>query len=69
MHRTTRPILLAFGMAISFAAVPAAAQHPQVRHGFWFNAGLAYGSLGCSDCGDRLGGASATISASAPTSA
>jgi hypothetical protein len=41
------------------AATPAPPQQQQkargkhVRRGFWFNAGLGYGSLGCRDCGDR----------------
>lgn len=34
----------------------AAAQSSQARDGFWFNAGLGYGSLGCQDCGSREGG-------------
>ena len=27
-----------------------------LRDGFWFNAGLGYGSLGCLDCSSRVGG-------------
>ena len=32
------------------------------RSGFWFNAGLGYGSLGCEDCSDREGGLSGGLS-------
>jgi hypothetical protein len=32
------------------------------RKGFWFNAGLGYGSLGCDDCDDREGGLSGGLS-------
>jgi hypothetical protein len=42
--------------------VPAAAavEEPNrhARQGFWFNAGLGYGSLGCDGCGSREGGLS-----------
>jgi hypothetical protein len=31
-------------------APEAAAQHPQVREGFWIGFGFGYGSLGASDC-------------------
>ena len=31
------------------------------REGFWFNAGLGYGSLGCDGCGSREGGLSGGI--------
>ena len=34
------------------------AQTPQARDGFWFNAGLGYGSLGCESCDSREGGLS-----------
>jgi len=33
------------------------------RSGFWFNAGLGYGSLGCQDCGSREGGLSGNVTA------
>ena len=36
--------------------------HAQERHGFWFNGGLGYGSLGCDNCGDRLGSLSGGLS-------
>ena len=47
--------------ALALLALPALAQHPQVRQGFWFNAGLGYGSLGCEDCDDREGGVSGAL--------
>jgi hypothetical protein len=31
---------------------------PPERHGFWFNGGLGYGSLGCDGCDGRFGGLS-----------
>jgi hypothetical protein len=34
----------------------------QIRNGFWFNAGLGYGSLGCEDCVGRDGGLSGGLS-------
>src|SRR5690348_14324266 len=34
----------------------------QERHGFWFNGGLGYGSLGCDNCGSREGGPSGGVS-------
>ena len=34
----------------------------QERHGFWFNGGLGYGSLGCEDCGSRESGLSGGLS-------
>ena len=37
------------------------AQHPRTREGFWFNVGLGFGSLGCSDCGTRSSGGSGGI--------
>jgi hypothetical protein len=35
--------------------------HPQTREGFWFNAGLGIGSLGCEDCGERENGLSGGV--------
>jgi hypothetical protein len=32
------------------------------RSGFWFNAGLGYGTLGCDDCVGREGGGSGNLS-------
>ena len=51
--------LLAFaGLLLVAAPTAAAAQHPQVREGFWIGFGFGYGSLGLSDCDDcdREGG-------------
>ena len=58
--------VIARGFRLAFAALalltlPALAQHPQVRQGFWFNAGLGYGSLGCQDCDSREGGVSGAL--------
>jgi hypothetical protein len=44
-------------IALVMLMAPAAA-NAQERSGFWFNGGLGWGSLGCEDCGDRLGGLS-----------
>ncbi len=38
------------------------AQQPQARQGFWFNAGLGVGSLGCADCSDRVSSLSGNLS-------
>ena len=57
-----------FRTVLSLAAITpslagnALGQHPQKRAGFWFSAGLGYGSLGCQDCGTREGGPSGNIS-------
>ena len=42
--------------------VGAGSLQAQERHGFWFNGGLGYGSLGCDDCGSREGGLSGGLS-------
>jgi hypothetical protein len=34
---------------------------PERRSGFWFSAGLGYGSLGCQDCTGRTGGLSGNL--------
>lgn len=48
------------------SAVPApertSSEQLPLRHGFWFSGGLGLGSLGCSDCGSRDNGASASVS-------
>jgi hypothetical protein len=62
MNRMVRALLLSAALGTSLAAVPAAAQHPQVRQGFWFNAGMGYGSLGCEDCLGRAGGLTGGLS-------
>jgi uncharacterized protein YraI len=36
--------------------------HPQIREGFWFNAGLGFGSLGCENCIGRENGLSGGLS-------
>jgi hypothetical protein len=36
--------------------------HPQTREGFWFNAGLGFGSLGCDNCDGRVNGLSGGLS-------
>src|SRR5437762_10319408 len=52
-----RSLLLCLIGGLSLGASPAfAQQNAQTRHGFWFNIGLGYGSLGCQDCGGRTGG-------------
>jgi hypothetical protein len=48
-------------ITVSFTS-SALGQHPQRRQGFWFSAGLGYGSLGCQDCGGREGAASGNLS-------
>ncbi|MGH7446898.1 MAG: hypothetical protein ACREK1_08365, partial [Longimicrobiales bacterium] len=51
-------------VGVLMLALPSAAdaQMPQARDGFWFNAGLGYGSLGCEDCESREGGLSGGLS-------
>ena len=51
--------VIVVGLWLLIAPVPSAAQE---RHGFWFNGGLGYGSLGCEDCGSREGGLSGGLS-------
>lgn len=49
--------------AVLVAGVSTAdAQQPQLRSGFWFNAGLGVGSLGCADCSDRVNALSGNLS-------
>jgi hypothetical protein len=55
------PAVIGLGLAV-LTAVPASAQHPQVRQGFWFSGGLGYGSLGCDNCDGRIGGLSGGLS-------
>jgi Outer membrane protein beta-barrel domain len=57
--------LVLFVAATASAQVPAsnAGSSLPVREGFWFNAGLGLGSLGCQDCdGDRESGLSGGLS-------
>ena len=51
-------------VGVLMLALPSAAdaQMPQARDGFWFNAGLGYGSLGCENCEGREGGLSGGLS-------
>lgn len=50
----------ALALTLCLAVVPgdAGAQTPQIREGFWFNIGLGAGSLGCSECDERVMGLS-----------
>jgi hypothetical protein len=45
----------AFALALGLTALlplgASAQEHTRAREGFWFNAGLGYGTLGCQDCG------------------
>src|SRR5690349_23877711 len=50
-----------FLLLIALLLVPASA-HAQERHGFWFNGGLGWGSLGCDNCDGREGGSSGGLS-------
>jgi outer membrane protein with beta-barrel domain len=52
-----RPLMTAVLLLAAAAPLPA-----QERHGFWFNGGLGYGSLGCDNCGSREGGLSGGLS-------
>lgn len=54
---------------VLMTASPVFAQVPQpvgsaapARSGFWFNAGMGYGSLGCENCSSREGGLSGNLS-------
>lgn len=48
--------------AEQISSQPAQGLRPQVREGFWFSAGLGYGSLGCQDCFGREDGLSGGLS-------
>jgi hypothetical protein len=54
-----RPVACAFVVLLLLIPGLGAAQE---RHGFWFNGGLGYGSLGCDNCGSREGGLSGGLS-------
>src|SRR2546426_12484988 len=65
MKGTLPRIALALAVITACLAGGAFAQHPQqppLRHGFWFNGGLGYGSLGCQNCGSREGALSGNLS-------
>ncbi len=51
-------------MTLCIAGNAVGQQYQQVQHrsGFWFSAGLGWGSLGCQDCGSRTGGLSGNLS-------
>jgi hypothetical protein len=49
-----RALLVVLGLALLASTVGAA----QDRHGFWFNGGFGYGSMGCDGCSGRFGGLS-----------
>ncbi len=60
-----RSMLALAAITVGFAG-NALAQYQQnrpnlSRHGFWFSAGLGYGSLGCQNCTGRTGGLSGNI--------
>ncbi len=59
MHAAASTIVLITGWLMMVTPVLAVAQE---RHGFWFNGGLGYGSLGCDNCGSREGGLSGGLS-------
>ncbi len=50
--RTTQRSLMLTGLLLGLGASLAAAQHPQIRQGFWISFGLGYGSahLTCDSC-------------------
>jgi hypothetical protein len=50
------------GAGGSTAQAGPAKGHPQTREGFWFNAGLGIGSLGCQECEGRTNGLSGGLS-------
>lgn len=56
---------------VCLTAAPAAAQHAQVREGFWISGGIGYGSLdiGCEDCeSQRESGVTALLAMGGTTS-
>jgi hypothetical protein len=61
MRRVAWSGVLAGVLVLGTASV-AMAQRPQTRQGFWFNAGLGWGSLGCDGCEGREGGVSGGLS-------
>ena len=62
MQRSTPVALVALVALLAISASGADAQHRQVRSGFWFNAGLGVGSLGCDGCADRVNAISGNLS-------
>lgn len=61
--RPTLFIASVLAAALAMLAPPLAAQeaNTQTRQGFWFNAGLGGGSLGCDECDTRTNGISGQI--------
>lgn len=53
---------LAACVSVAFLVLTPVAGMAQDRHGFWFNGGPGYGSLGCDNCGSREGGLSGGLS-------
>jgi hypothetical protein len=59
--KAIRYVILSLGVLA--LAVPASVDaQSQARDGFWFSAGLGYGSLGCENCDGREGGLSGGLS-------
>ncbi|MEZ4586614.1 MAG: hypothetical protein R2909_09470 [Gemmatimonadales bacterium] len=48
--------LLLAVVAVGFAPAAEAQGHAQTREGFWIGFGFGYGTLGCQDCDERIGG-------------
>jgi opacity protein-like surface antigen len=61
-------LLIVLAFLVAGSATPASAQKPQERKGFWFNAGVGYGSYGCEDCDARESGFSGGLSLGATLS-
>ena len=47
--------VVALVLAALSPRIASAQGHAQTRQGFWFNAGMGYGSLGCQNCDGREG--------------
>lgn len=61
MRRFTCGAVLALAGYLTIGAGDAGAQRAQTRQGFWFNAGLGVGSLGCDGCSDRTNALSGNL--------
>jgi len=65
----TKRFLAAMALLSMVTVADLAAQgNNQTRKGFWFGAGMGYGSLGCEGCGTREGGFSGYLKAGATVS-
>lgn len=62
MRRSTSAALAAFVALLAMGTDTAEAQNAQARSGFWFNAGLGVGTLGCEDCEGRVRSISGNLS-------